>query len=492
MVIVRKRLVVGGEPCAPCGDTCVAALALWLKRKHFPHAVEASGGVRHVACKLSAFGVLGMIDFPRTLYVETTTRCNLTCPMCVKNTPGWRGGEGHMTWEVFERLDTALAHAEAVILNGIGEPLLNPALPRMIALTKARQPKGGWCGLQTNGLLLDEVQARELICAGLDVCCLSVDGETARLGHGAGQGGAVVQGVALLKAAAKECKRQVRLGAEFVLMKSNVQELLVLVDWAASLELDFLLVTHMLPADPSQEGEALFHPCSSASIQLFSSFQPQMAALGLSMAELTRAAMKFHRSEIEERLLALAREMHQSAHEQGIWLNLERLAQTDFDQLDQLERLFDQARQRAAASGLDLRLPELTAPARNHDRRCAFVESHAACIDWQGSVSPCQFLWHGYECQIFQETKRVHPTLLGNICATTLADIWRSPEYRVFHEHVRRGEFPSCGDCSLGICSDASGAAGPFERDCLGIPVPCGHCPWAVGQLMCLGSEPTR
>jgi MoaA/NifB/PqqE/SkfB family radical SAM enzyme len=132
--------------------------------------------------------VSGRSDFPRTLFVEVTTRCNLACPMCVKNTPGWRGGEGHMAWEVFERLAPALLHAESVILNGIGEPLLHPDLPRMITLTRARQPKDGWCGLQTNGLLLDERSAWELVQAGLDVVCLSVDGNAARLGPGSEPG----------------------------------------------------------------------------------------------------------------------------------------------------------------------------------------------------------------------------------------------------------------------------------------------------------------
>lgn len=430
-----------------------------------------------------------MSDFPRTLFVETTTRCNLACPMCVKNAPGWRGGEGHMAWEVFERLEPAFVHAQAVILNGMGEPLLHPDLPRMIALAKARQPADGWCGLQTNGLLLDERSARELVQAGLDVCCLSVDGDAARLGHGPGQEGAAARGVSLLKAAAAQCGRTIRLGAEFVLMKSNAHQLPGLVDWAAGLGLNFLLVTHMLPASSAQETEALFHPCSRAAIAFFSRFQPRVEALGFGLRDLARTAIQYRHSAAEDGLLKLAREMRQGAQAQGLWLDMERLAHTDFTQLDERAGLFNQARQRAAAAGLDLRLPELTAPAQSQDRRCAFIEAQAACIDWRGEVSPCNFLWHGYECQIYGETKRVHPTRFGDISATPLAEIWRSPEFRVFREQARAGEYPPCGDCATGLCSDIRGDA-PFERDCLGVTVPCGHCPWAVGQLMCLGSEP--
>jgi len=430
-----------------------------------------------------------MSDFPRTLFVETTTRCNLACPMCVKNAPGWRGGEGHMAWEVFERLEPAFAHAQTVILNGMGEPLLHPDLPRMIALTKARQPKDGWCGLQTNGLLLTEARAQELVLAGLEACCLSVDGDAASFGHGPGQEGTAARGVSLLRAAAARCGRNIRLGAEFVLMKSNAAGLPGLVDWAAELGLDFLLVTHMLPAGPAQEGEALFHPCSSAAIAYFARFQPRAEALGFGLSELARTAMKYNRNAAEEALLDLAREMRQGALAEGLWLDMERLVRTDFAQLDELAGLFALARRRAAAAGLDLRLPELSAP--DTDRRCAFVEGNAACIDWLGNVSPCQFLWHGYACSLYGESKRVHPTQFGNICATPLADIWRAPEFRVFRELARAGEYAPCGDCSTGLCSDIRGDV-PFERDCLGVTVPCGHCPWAVGQLMCLGSEPNQ
>ncbi|OIO03505.1 MAG: hypothetical protein AUJ49_04385 [Desulfovibrionaceae bacterium CG1_02_65_16] len=427
-----------------------------------------------------------MSDFPRTLFVETTTRCNLTCPMCVKNAPGWRGGEGHMAWTTFEHLEPALPHAGAVVLNGTGEPLLQPELPRMIARAKALQPKDGWCGLQTNGLLLNAARARELVRAGLDVLCLSVDGEAASFGHGAGQGGAVDRAVSLVRNAARECGRSLRLGAEFVLMRSNAAELPGLVDWAAALGLDFLLVTHMLPVAPAQEAEALFHPCSRAAIAFFAHYQPQADTLGFSFSELARIAMKYNRSADEEKLLDLAREMRQNAQARGIWLDVERLARTDFAQLDELAELFAQAGKRAAAAGLDLRLPGLAAP--DADRRCAFVDGGAACIDWLGNVSPCQFLWHGYACSLYGEAKRVHPIQFGNICATPLAEIWRAPEFRVFRDQARAGEFPPCGDCATGLCSDIRGDA-PFERDCLGLGVPCGHCPWAVGQLMCLGTE---
>jgi hypothetical protein len=90
---------------------------------------------------------------------------------------------------------------------------------------------------------------------------------------------------------------------------------------------------------------------------------------------------------------------------------------------------------------------------------------------------------------VLGDEKRVHPQHFGGIAEAPLADIWRGPGFATFRQAVLDGEYPACGDCDLGMCSDACGAAGPFEQDCLGVSVPCGHCPWALGQLMCLGGE---
>jgi hypothetical protein len=97
-------------------------------------------------------------------------------------------------------------------------------------------------------------------------------------------------------------------------------------------------------------------------------------------------------------------------------------------------------------------------------------------------------LWHGHQCRVLGDRKRVDARHFGDISATPLEELWRDPEFVLFRDTVRRAEYPACGDCGAALCSDVSGVSGPFERDCLGLEVPCGHCPWSVGQLACLGS----
>lgn len=120
-------------------------------------------------------------DTPRVFHVEVTTRCNLRCPMCVKHADGGGIPEGDMPAEVFDALLPVLSTADALLLNGIGEPLLHPALERFVRRARGRMPETASIGFQTNGILMTPARARALVDAGADRFCLSVDAVTPAL-----------------------------------------------------------------------------------------------------------------------------------------------------------------------------------------------------------------------------------------------------------------------------------------------------------------------
>ena len=66
--------------------------------------------------------------YPSRLIVEVTTRCNLNCFMCVKQSDDSNIAEGDLSDEVFKALEPAMTNLEALILNGVGESLLHPKL----------------------------------------------------------------------------------------------------------------------------------------------------------------------------------------------------------------------------------------------------------------------------------------------------------------------------------------------------------------------------
>ena len=67
--------------------------------------------------------------YPKKLYLEVTTNCNMSCGMCVKQAPGSSISNKHLNIAVFNKL---LPHMQTLVLNGIGEPLLHPDLLWMI------------------------------------------------------------------------------------------------------------------------------------------------------------------------------------------------------------------------------------------------------------------------------------------------------------------------------------------------------------------------
>src|SRR3989441_11707314 len=112
---------------------------------------------------------------PRSLYLETTSRCNSLCETCIL-TFGGREPQKDLAWEEFRRVVDRFPVLERVLLHGIGEPLLNRDLPRMVTHLKGR---GATVLFNSNAITLNQRLGRALVDAGLDELRVSLDGTTA-------------------------------------------------------------------------------------------------------------------------------------------------------------------------------------------------------------------------------------------------------------------------------------------------------------------------
>jgi MoaA/NifB/PqqE/SkfB family radical SAM enzyme len=83
--------------------------------------------------------------------------------------------KGVMTQEVWDAIKPHLRKVKSVDFTGGGEPLLQPNLAKWMGDAKSA---GCETGILTNGLLLTEKRAMELIQAGWDWLCVSMDGAT--------------------------------------------------------------------------------------------------------------------------------------------------------------------------------------------------------------------------------------------------------------------------------------------------------------------------
>ena len=112
-------------------------------------------------------------SMPIRLWVETASRCNLRCVMCLNK--DLRASEkGLMDFDLFKKIiDEAKRHVNDIYLHHRGEPLLNPALFDMISYAREVGLKTRF---HTNGTLLNEEKAAKLLEAGPDLVSFSVDG----------------------------------------------------------------------------------------------------------------------------------------------------------------------------------------------------------------------------------------------------------------------------------------------------------------------------
>ena len=111
---------------------------------------------------------------PEEIYLEVTNRCNLRCRTCPQFF-GMAERFHDLTWDRFRAVTDQFPTLRRVALHGIGEPLLNPDLGRMIRHLKAR---GGYVLFNSNGLLLRGKKAEDLAASGLDELRVSIDGGT--------------------------------------------------------------------------------------------------------------------------------------------------------------------------------------------------------------------------------------------------------------------------------------------------------------------------
>lgn len=422
---------------------------------------------------------------PSKLFVEVTTRCNLNCFMCVKQNQGSEVVEGNLSPELFSRLEPVLPHLEALILNGIGEPLLNPHLESFIARARKLMPSDGWIGFQTNGLLMTKLRAIALVDAGLDKVCISIDAispEQFKKMREGGEVDAIEMALSALNSARTLCNRpEVKIGIEFVAMRSNISGLPETLEWAAGRGASFAIITHVLPYDEQHAHEALYCNISDKTIELYNSWRRTAIKAGIDIQRYAEVRWKYSRTKDEQAVVNMVDAMKDAAEQQGIMLDMNKLLRVEERRLEEIGEIFKAAEAVAQRTGMELRLPGI---ALKEQRKCSFVEEGSAFVSWSGDISPCYFLWHRYECFASGWNQTVKPKVFGNIWEQDIVQIWQNQEFTNFRNDVLAYDYPSCSSCGLAPCDYVQ--TEEFEQDCHIRSVPCGSCLWCTGVFQCL------
>jgi MoaA/NifB/PqqE/SkfB family radical SAM enzyme len=363
------------------------------------------------------------------VYIEPTSRCNLTCRTCIRN--NWDEQQGDMSESVFERVIAGLRALPAppkVTFGGFGEPLTHPRIAEMVRLAKS---VANPVELITNGILLTQELSRRLIEAGLDVLWISLDGVTPESYSDVRLGAAlprVLENLAVFQAEKHTAgQTAVDVGIAFVAMQRNIADLPELLSRSTRLGASRYMVTNVLPYTEEMTSEMLYR----RSMDILIETKPSQWAPHVDMP---RMDMDANTREAIYRMNRGGYNIHLSGDYQG--------------------------------KSMD---------------RCPFVERGVIAIGWDGSLSPCLPLMHNHTSYLEKRRKRLSRRyVVGNLSEHNLETLWTQPDYVSFRQRVQAFDFSPCTICGGCDLSEFN------EEDCFGNSFPtCGGCLWAQGVIQC-------
>jgi MoaA/NifB/PqqE/SkfB family radical SAM enzyme len=313
-----------------------------------------------------------------------------------------------------------------VFFGGFGEPLAHRDIVTMVTQAKAL---GARVELITNGTLLDEALARQLIAAQLDVLWVSLDGPTpesfadVRLGAALPQ---ILENVMRFRELRSGGYYPVpEIGIAFVAMKRNIAQLPDLLALSRWLGAAHVKVTNVLPYTADLRDEILYWRVLMDGDCPPSPGVPHVMLPKINVNDVTRRPLYY-------------------------LLNSHRtITYADYN----LQSLHD---------------------------RCPFIESGVMAIAWDGGVSPCLPLMHDHVSYVDRYERHSRRYTVGNVNDSDLIDLWQQTGYLAFRRRVREFEFAPCTSCGGCQLLEAN------EEDCIGNTFPtCGGCLWAQGVIQC-------
>ncbi len=202
--------------------------------------------------------------------IEITTRCPLSCRMCIRQGRDWRNAE--MSVERFAQLAPHLRRVETVILQGWGEPLLHRRLVDIVRLAKGAGDRSRTTapsvGFVTSGKGMDRQCAADLVGAGLDFIGFSVAGVTADT-HRAIRVHSELEEVVSAAQHVAAVKRERGLGrprmhAVYLMLKVNIHEATGFPRLARRMGVDEIVLTNLVDVADAWQDEQRVFSCDGA------------------------------------------------------------------------------------------------------------------------------------------------------------------------------------------------------------------------------------
>ena len=197
---------------------------------------------------------------PVCLYLETTNRCNLLCQHCPRTFASVER-PADLSFEKMKMIVDQVPNLKRAVLHGIGEPLINKELPRMIRYLKERDV---YVLFNSNGTMLYQHVQQQLIDSGLDEYRISLDAadaETFTMVRGLPRFNLIVKNVREFVAFQKETGAlRPRLSLWLVGLKETLDQLKAFVLLAKEMGVSEVYLQRLVFFDDHQQGQGLARP----------------------------------------------------------------------------------------------------------------------------------------------------------------------------------------------------------------------------------------
>ena len=248
--VQRWRAALSFRPPYLIGRTIVATLRLNLGRGGLRQHLNF---LRHAAAFVLRPTAVNYVH--TILQIEPSLTCNLNCDHCTHQA---HTSHQNLTLDNLKRIVARFPYLTQINLTGVGEPLLNREIFPIIDFIKGKKI---FLRMTTNGMLLREPVARQLIASGIDELKISIDAIDDTLARTLRKGSnmELIQGnIKTLNALKRELgSKTPLLEINTVLSVQNIHELPRIVRAAADLQAQSIYVYHLLDLFDSPAVKAL-------------------------------------------------------------------------------------------------------------------------------------------------------------------------------------------------------------------------------------------
>ncbi|MBS7654497.1 radical SAM protein [Candidatus Bathyarchaeota archaeon] len=425
-------------------------------------------------------------DYPEALQIEVTNRCNFNCQMCIRRV--WDAKMGDLNLDLYRRVaKTTFPHLRRLILYGLGEPFANPNFIEMLKIAREELPGDSEILISTNGSLLDPRLTEKILRIGVDNISFSIDTTDVTKLKYIREGSEPTVILRNFKHASKMKKNlngTLRLGAEAVVMIDNFMDLPNLVKELSQEEVDYILISHIMPYTEEMFRKSVYIPLSRIPFEIVkSSLKYDWNLIRESIRE---SFGRIYGLEIEPKASRMISEFWNEAEKNGYWINLPLLfylRDKIIEISEDVERIFEICRKIAHEYGVEIKTPNLYPDAK--ERRCPYVDKNTAFIRSDGTVAPCLEFAYSHPAYVNMHAKNVHAVTFGNLKEENVEKIWGEKAYVSFRETRRKisEKIPWCGDClysSLGCYFTRTNSS-----DCYANEPGCNECFYSVDLVQC-------